>query len=958
VDIVLGEKTGPVARTYIVECKDQERPVSTAQYDAFRGRLTAAKAELGAKTQGIIVASTAFVKEAVAQSGYEEIQLITLAELEKTIIDFRQYVTDLTNTLNADPSLRYFIEPNLRPENGIIADPATPYVMQWIADPIANQLTLLGDYGTGKTTFLKHLAKYLAATYVDMVIERGGYARVPIFIDLREYAKSLSIRQLVLDFLVSHSIRFASYAAFEYMLFEGHVILIIDGFDEMASKGDPQVTLRNFRELNHVARGRAKVILSCRTHYFTTEDDLQRHHGRSPRLQLRGKSYTDLYREISARPNFMIVHLPDFDDTQVNAYVTVRCGSEADRVSSFIEKTYNLPELSRRPVLLDMIVSSHEKLLHSAEAISPSDLYDVYTDIWLTQNDWCSCLDVPTKCILLEMFANRTFDDPSIQCHYTELPRLIVDWRKDMSRPDIEEIDRELRTASFLVRDNSGNYRFSHKSFLEYFYARFLVRDVASGKGDAWKGRYFTTEVYGFLHGLLRSRLDVGKKLKLRIESCNYEEFERANAIKCLGGIDIAGLPMALSKALRDDKSDRVRLSAATALALYPVDGICEQLIKSFHEDTSKYVRSNCLAAIVRLNNDASCEFLREFVERFDFEHLAESAIRSHFYAALRYCMDWDIVRKSIERAPVRAKGHETIPTILELCKQNPSTESTMYCQRLMAATESPSLVASAITILPKDMANSFAPKIHELIRRYSGLPFVPSLITTLRGLVSERTASFLVTVIESGKPSEAMSAIDVVFEDYPGLFAENASRWICKKGTPYQIRAAVAKSYGKLKTTDSLSVLMDILRRKDRVVMQRTALDLIRTLFPNYVKTAVQVLWEKGIVPGVAQYSLEMLTRGDQDSAISLLLDKGVNATRTGVRVAACAALSHVPTAKGTGALLELLAKDHSVWVRMQALRSLCIPGRAISRDEVIAASMNEKDLKVLQLRRDLLGL
>ena len=375
-DLVIEDKTGPVIRKYIVECKDQLKPVSTAQYDSFRGRLNAAKKEIDAKIQGIFVARTSFVKEVVAQSKYDEIQVITYADLEKSIIDFRQYVSDLLALLGDDPSLQYFIEPNIRRENGTLLESAIEYVFKWLIDPVANQLTLLGDFGTGKTTFLKYFALQLATNYKADVIDKGGHARVPIYIDLREYSRALSLKQLILEFLDTNSIRCASFTSFEYMLNEGYIVLIVDGFDEMASRGDQQVTLRNFRELVRAAKGRAKIVLSCRTHYFSTDQDVQRHHGLSTRLHLLGKNYTDLYREIAAKTNFLIAHIQDFSDKQVEKYIQTRCGSNAKRVSEFISETYNLPELSKRPVLLDMIVSSNDRLVGKSLTLNPSDLYD------------------------------------------------------------------------------------------------------------------------------------------------------------------------------------------------------------------------------------------------------------------------------------------------------------------------------------------------------------------------------------------------------------------------------------------------------------------------------------------------------------------------------------------------------------------------------------------------------
>ena len=957
VDLIIEERSGPLSRAYIVECKNQVKPVSTAQYDAFHGRLAAAKRELGAKTQGIMVASVAFVKEATAQSAHEEIQLVTFSELEKTLIDFRQYIADLVKTLQDDSTLRFFVQPNVRGENLSLPDSAEDYFWRWLADPVSNQMTLLGDYGTGKTTLLKYLALKMADAYVKRAIEAGGYSRVPIFIDLREHARAISLKQFILDFLDSNSIRVSSYAAFEYMLREGHIVLIVDGFDEMASRGDPHATLRNFREINHVATGRAKVVLSCRTHYFTTQAELQRHHGLAPGMHLRGRTYTDLYREIAAKPNFVILHLLDFDVEQVREYIGRRCGDYAERVAAFIETTYNLPELSRRPVLLDMIVASHGTLGGRTQPVSPSDLYAVYTDIWLTRNDWCNALDVPTKCALLEMFAKRVSETPEGQLHFREIPPLIREWRNELSDVHAEEVDRELRIASFLVRDTKGNYRFSHKSFFEYFYARFLLGDVQLHDGKSWEGRYFATEVYRFLREMLPSQESTIRLLLPWITDSSRDQYARTNAIKVLSVIDHADVENALVKALSNDAVDRVRWSAATALSNYEGESTVDQLIQAFRSDASKYVRSNSLASLARINTPRSIAFLHAFLDSEGETVLAKGSIRAHFFHGLRGCRDTDVLRRAIEKAPLYSARRVTLPAVLDLCRRLKTEACLSYCERLLEVTRSPVLTASAFLLLPPSRRERFLGKVFEQVRRYSGKPFVAPLIRAVSGLKRDDVKEFLISTVDRAKPDEAIAAVSILREDYALQIEENVRIWMLTRESSYQIRVAAAHVYAELVGERVGEPLMELLRARERIVIKRTALDLIRRHCPNKVESAVKRIWEAGVVPGLAQYSIETLMRIAPESAFALVRERGLRATQPGVRVAVCAALSELRTREVTEALIEVMQNDNSKWVRLQALRSLCVPGRTVAKRDIMAATRNEQSRLVLRVRSELLS-
>jgi len=54
IDIYAEDRSGPITRKYIVECKDQATPVTTAQYDAFRGRLNTARQVLDPKLRACL----------------------------------------------------------------------------------------------------------------------------------------------------------------------------------------------------------------------------------------------------------------------------------------------------------------------------------------------------------------------------------------------------------------------------------------------------------------------------------------------------------------------------------------------------------------------------------------------------------------------------------------------------------------------------------------------------------------------------------------------------------------------------------------------------------------------------------------------------------------------------------------------------------------------------------------
>jgi NACHT domain/HEAT repeats/Restriction endonuclease len=977
VDLFLEDRSGPLMRCYIVECKDQARPVNTDQYDAFRGRLNAGRNAVSPKLRGILVASVGFVKEAKAQALHEDIELLTISELESSVIDFRQYARDLIRRLESDPALTHFVPPRMMREHLTLAEPAASTVAAWLADSEANQLTLLGDYGTGKTTFLKHLTLELARRYEREVIEGGARGRVPVLIDLRDYTQALSLKQIILDLLDNHGIRSSSYAAFEYVLREGQVLLILDGFDEMASRGNYRVTLRNFRELNRSALGRAKIILSCRSHYFTDQREVQRFLGRSGLAEV-PVSYTDLYREIAGRPNFLISYLQEFEPDQVRAYLEHRCGGQADCVSGFIASTYNLGELSRRPVMLDMIVTSADRLGEQTAPVTPAILYRIYTDIWLSRNDWSTILEVETKRELLERFAARAIRQDGAQLHFSEIPLLIRSWRQGVNGLDEEEIDRELRAASFLVRDQGGHYRFSNESILEFFYACFLVSAAERGDFGVWSEAPFRSEIYRFVQDLLSlpDRQDALHRLLGLVSDRSADLRARGHAIKCVSRAQDPEVAAALLAVLRSDDDGQVRCFAATALGHHRRPEVVEALIAIARVPQEGFwVRTNSLLALVRLDLPEATGFLVRLLDSSDGERGLWTPEVSSILRAVHTSSNMDLVRACLRHVRGRTYGPKIVAQGLELCALRPCAEGDELCREILGTTQSSRLARLAFAALPPERKKEWLPRVFELLTVPSNGRDLPKaaeareLVLALRGLRCQEVSDFLLGLIDKSQaprrwrlgafrfsPLE-QEALSVLAEDYPDLLARSAPDWLRQRRT-MAFKVQLAQAYVRQHhPVDGLDVLRSLFTPHRRPAHKRTLLGLVVQIYPESFPDFVRGIWPREPTTIVKREALELLLHMDRELAVELMLAGAIRENRIGTRVAVCTILAAIYREEATAALLERLCNDPSRWVRLQCLRSLAAPGRALDRAQVVEATRREKDPDVLTLRRQLLG-
>ena len=81
---------------------------------------------------------------------------------------------------------------------------------------------------------------------------------------------------------------------------------------------------------------------------------------------------------------------------------------------------------------------------------------------------------------------------------------------------DAYELDAffgEIRTCTFLTRDSLGDYKFAHKSFMEYFTACYLETGLLN---DSAPNVPINDEIRKFLHYLLLPQLDYQKDSRFK----------------------------------------------------------------------------------------------------------------------------------------------------------------------------------------------------------------------------------------------------------------------------------------------------------------------------------------------------------------------------------------------------------------------------------------------------------
>ncbi len=482
---------GAFARPVAIVCKE-----GTVERDDVEATMGDAKArDLGG---GVLVTHTRVSPAARELAAETEgaVRAFTLDEFYRELIDFEPYVRALVADYEDDELGTYYVDLGCRSRDGSIYKPMDDYVDAWLDDPSRNHISVLGDYGTGKTSFCRQYAAKLGRRW----LADPDRHRIPILISLRDYAKAMNLEQLITDFLVNRYGIQAGYEAFRRFNADGRVVLMFDGFDEMAQKVDYRTTEDNFEELAQAVEAHSKVILTCRTAYFRTS--------REARELLWGETSevpSDLPKRAvidpTAQPNFEMVDLLPFDEGDIQSILRARFPDEWKQLWKQIENTYNLAELAQRPVLLDMIARSLPQL-RPGQAINAAQLYEIYTNLWLARDEekGRTLITRDDKRLFMQQLALEMLRRQELSIHYSQLPERVRAVFRLEKAAEIDYFEHDIRTCSFLNRDREGNYRFVHRSFQEFFVAQWLAPKLLDGSAPEMR---INEEIRGFVHGLL-----------------------------------------------------------------------------------------------------------------------------------------------------------------------------------------------------------------------------------------------------------------------------------------------------------------------------------------------------------------------------------------------------------------------------------------------------------------------
>lgn len=235
---------------------------------------------------------------------------------------------------------------------------------------------------------------------------------------------------------------------------ENETLLFLDAFDE-----DPQAVEDPHSRLRELMAASAKfknVIITCRSRFFENDDRIPKSSG----IMYAGSRKAGKSREFPLYKLF----LAPFNQQQVERYLAKNFAYSSFKNIKRRRDSYKLvksiPELSIRPMLLELVPDLVRDQKHIDQLFG---LYDYLVESWLKrERDWIdenNLKEISTELAVTIFLRQRQGLGDRISASFLE--EIAVQHNSTIST-------WKLKSRSLLNRDIEGNYKFAHRSVMEF----------------------------------------------------------------------------------------------------------------------------------------------------------------------------------------------------------------------------------------------------------------------------------------------------------------------------------------------------------------------------------------------------------------------------------------------------------------------------------------------------------
>ena len=236
-----------------------------------------------------------------------------------------------------------------------------------------------------------------------------------------------------------------------------NTVLFLDAFDE-DTKAIEDYRAR-LTALMDACQDFKRIVITCRTQFFQRDEEIPRKTGVSkvgPRKAGEGSEY-----------EFWKLYLLPLSDAQVQQFLHKRYRFSPRERHQAWEIVQRIPNLSARPMLLAAIP---DLLKENMRITSATELYEAMVEGWLKREDkWVpnsDALRAFSEHLAVDLYVHRQKRGGE-HIPAAEIEPLAKEWKIPLK-------DWQLRGRSLLNRDGEGNYKFAHRSIMEYLFVKRL----------------------------------------------------------------------------------------------------------------------------------------------------------------------------------------------------------------------------------------------------------------------------------------------------------------------------------------------------------------------------------------------------------------------------------------------------------------------------------------------------
>jgi len=446
------------------------------------------------------------------------IEVISQNDLLDGLIDFAEYQDKISERVVSTPlpdsSLTLnetYVTPRFCRDDATTAEPDVERaIVEWLDDTSYKQLAILGEYGQGKSSTALMLTHHLLEKGV------GNLRRIPILIELRGKSPgTMTCGELLATWGHTYGIESRRLQALHEA---GRLLLIFDGFDEMALVGNPQDRLRHFQTLWSFNHPTAKMVLTGRPNLFLDDNELKAalgiKKGGSGKLTceawhlekfnldeivlalrdapeevrngiVQAVTVNTRLRDIASRPSLLHVISVLWSDGALSGRAAELTPAEVMHRfldASLQRQTEKARELRRREIEAEKR-GGHENEPHNYMVLNSAErrYFMLGIGVDMMRTDETNQIHLAGLNEVTEKLAKACPDSISLASDaIDDRPNLPVKRRMEQSTDFLGRLQDDVRTCGLLVSDViDGAFRFGHKSFLEYLAADYAERSHA-----------------------------------------------------------------------------------------------------------------------------------------------------------------------------------------------------------------------------------------------------------------------------------------------------------------------------------------------------------------------------------------------------------------------------------------------------------------------------------------------